>query len=131
MEKLSLNLSAGPDGRKCLLEFSFQPNRDDSIDCNLRIRLDQQLDLTLTGFLFDSSEFERLQDAIELRREVLSCPVSDSDCLLTINAVRRPEWIEWSILWEGVYPAFPPFDPEDPPKSKVSIQGLRAIPNEH
>lgn len=126
METLTLNLACGPDSRICVVELTFAPDRDDFINCSIRVQLPHQLDLRLSGFLFYSNHFQRLRDAFETEGAALDCSVVDSDGLLTISANKLPGWVEWSLEWEGIYPAFQPFIPDAPSNSKVVIRGLRA-----
>lgn len=125
METLTLNLACGPDERMCVLELTFAPDQDDFVDCTVRMQLPHQLDLRLSGLLFYSNDFQRLRDAFEADGTALGCSVVDSDGLLTISAVKLPGWVEWSFEWQGIYPAFQPFTPDAPPKSKIVIRGLR------
>ncbi len=126
MNKAALELACGPDGRLCVLSLSFEPHEDDFFDCSIHIKLPHQLALELTGFLFYAKDFERLRASFETNGGVLDTPVIDSDCLVTITAEQRLEWIEWSIEWEGIYPAFQPFNPDGSSNSKIVIRGLRA-----
>jgi len=126
MDTWTLNLACGPDERMCVIELAFAPELDDFIDCSIRVQLPHQLDLRLSGLLFYTNDFQRLRDAFESEGTALDRSVVDSDGLLTISADQLPGWVEWSLEWEGIYPAFQPFTPDAPSNSKVVIRGLRA-----
>lgn len=110
----------------CVIELTFGPKHHDFIPCSVRIQLPPQLDLHLSSFLFYETDFQRLQGAFEAGGVALDCSIMDSDGLLTISAQQCPRWVEWSLEWNGIYPAFQPFTPDSPSKSKVVIRGLRA-----
>lgn len=126
-ETLTLELVCGPDDQRCTVHLTVEPDHEGFVDCSFRVQLPYQLDLKLSGFLFYSSDIERLRAAFDSQGAVLDSPVIDSDCLLTIRAEQLPEWVEWSFEWEGIYPVFQPFDPDGPANSKVLIRGLRAL----
>jgi hypothetical protein len=125
-ENLTLELVCGPDDRRCTVQLLTEPDRGSFVDCSLRIVL-PGLDLRLAGLLFHSTDMARLRAAFDLEGATLSSPVIDSDMLLTIRAEQLPEWVEWSFEWEGIYPVFPPFDPDAQPNTKVLIRGLRTL----
>ena len=126
MQPIILELACGPDDQRCKVEFTFRPDRDDFIDCSLLIQLPPQLDLRLSGFLFYEESVLRLLEALESERVGLDSPVTDSDSLLTITAEQQPDWVEWSFDWAGIYPVFPPFNPDAPSNAKILIRSLRA-----
>ena len=124
-DSIVLELICGPDAQRAVVAFTFDSRPDDFLSCVLRIELFPQLDLRLSCLLFHKRDYLKLRDAIVSSAVGLDSPIRDSDFLLTVWAETRADWVEWSFEWEGVYPAFPPFNADASMNARLQIRGLR------